>query len=120
MSTPENSSITEDEIKKANVIFHEISSEEIQGELARGAKYVKFAVVRVRWACHMILTKSWLSPAVAIRDIPDCVAIGWGEIHELERKDVNLLPSLEEAYRTRPVPSHLMAIIRKRILSYLK
>lgn len=48
MSIPENPSITEDELKKADVIFHEISSEEIQGELAHGAKYVKFAVVRVQ------------------------------------------------------------------------
>lgn len=119
MSIPENLSITEDELKTANVIFHEISSEEIQGELARGARYVKFAVVRARWACHLILTKNYISPAVAIRDIPDCKPVGGGEIHETEKKDVKLLPSLEEAHWTKPVPKDLMAIIRKRILAYL-
>ncbi len=119
MSVP-NSSLTEAELKGANIIFHEIRTEELSEELAHGAKFVKFVVVRTRWVCNLILTKSWISPAVAIRDIPDCVAIGWGEIHEVRRKDVNSLPSLEANYRTEPMDSNLMDVVRERILSYLK
>lgn len=116
----QNSSLTEDELTGANIIFHEIRPEELGEELGHGAKFVKFALVRAQWACHMILTKSWISPAVAIRDIPDCVAIGWGEIHEVERKDVNSLHSLEQAYRAEPIPPNLMRAVRNRILSCLK
>lgn len=46
MSTPEQAPITDNDLRTADVIFHEISSEEIPSELNRGAKYVKFAVVR--------------------------------------------------------------------------
>lgn len=62
---------------------------------------------------------NWIGAVAAIKNVPDCTAIGGGEIHEKEKKDVNSLHSLEEVYGTRPIPSDLMAIIRKRILAYL-
>lgn len=48
MSTPENSSITEAELREADIIFHEIRPEELVQELEHGAKFVKFAVIRAR------------------------------------------------------------------------
>ena len=118
MSVP-NLSLTEAELRDANLIFHEMKPEEIREELEHGGKYVKLAVVRVQWACNVIFTKSWISPAVAIRDIPDCVAIAWGEIHEVKEKDVNSLPSLEANYRTEPMTSDLMDVVRERLSPYL-
>ncbi len=48
MSTPENSSITEAELREADIIFHEIRPEELVQELEHGAKFVKFAFIRAR------------------------------------------------------------------------
>jgi hypothetical protein len=117
MPTPDNSLPTDVELREANFIFHEMNPEELREELEHGAKYVKFVVVRAQWACNVILMKSWVSPAIAIRDIPDCMAIWWGEIHEVEKKDVKSLPSL---YRTRPMTPDLMRIVSQRISRYLK
>jgi hypothetical protein len=119
MSTPENSSITEAELREADIIFHEIRPEELVQELEHGAKFVKFAVIRARWAYHLILTKNYVSPTVAIRDIPDCETIGWGEIHEVVWKDKNSLHSLEEAYRAKPISPVFMGIVRTRVLALI-
>jgi len=47
MSVP-NLSLTEAELRDANLIFHEMKPEEIREELEHGGKYVKLAVVRVQ------------------------------------------------------------------------